>query len=364
MTAIGLIGPSWGPALVPARAEFHLDLLSAGTLLLLFGGCRAAGSAVAAALSDRLPRGRLTAVAAVVLATALASVALAPTWGVVLAGAAGTGLVFGILTTEINAVAATVPRTRTRDLNLVNAAYGLGATLGPLALGLLLHAHLGWRPAFWIWAGLAVVPLAGLSLSAGRGRAPRGRAAPGPAPATPGLAILCAMAFVYQGAGWTVAAWAPTWLVARFGTGLLTASFGATAFYGFLTLGRLTDAALLARMPAGRVLWLQSTAAALALLGLVAAPHVGVALAAFGLAGLALGGVYPNLVARAAEMAPDRLGAMSGAIATTGAVGVSVVPFAAGALGRVAGADAIAWCLPVLGVLLAVLAWTQREGTG
>jgi fucose permease len=369
MAAIGLIGPSWGPALVPARAEFHLSLLAAGTLLLLFGGLRAAGSAAAGLLSDRLPRGWLPAGAGAVLAASLATVAMAPDWGVVLAGAGGIGLVFGILTTEVNALAATVPETRARDLNLVNAAYGLGATLGPLALGLLLGAGLGWRPAFWAWAAVSIAPMAGLAAVAARaGSAPpqirRGALRARVDRAGPGLGVLAAMAFLYQGAGWTVAAWAPTWLVERFGAGLVTASVGSTAFYGFLTLGRLADAALLARMPAGRVLWLQCATAAVALGGLLAAPRAGVALAAFALAGFALGGVYPNLVARAAAMAPDRPGAMSGVIATTGAVGVSLVPFGAGALGRAAGAGAIGWCLPALGLALAALAWSQREPAG
>lgn len=363
MAAIGLIGPSWGPALVPARAEFHLNLLSAGTLLLLFGVLRAIGSAAAGAVSDRMSRGLLAAIYGAVLIAALIAVALAPSWGVVLAGAGGIGFTFGTLSTEANAIAAMAPAaTRARDLNLVNAAYGLGATLGPLALGLLLHAHYGWRPAFGVWAVVSLVPMGGLALAAGRSAAVPASTRRAPVRLTAALAVLCAMAFLYQGAGWTVAAWAPTWLVARFGAGLLTASAGPTAFYAFLTLGRLGDAALLARLSAGRVLWLQCAVAAAALVALVAVPDPALALVAFGLAGLALGGVYPNLVARAAAMAPDRPGAMSGVIATTGAVGVGLVPFAAGALGRVAGADAIGWCLPVMGLGLAALAWTQMRG--
>ena len=362
MLLLGLVGPSWGPALVPARAEFHLGLITAGTLVLIFGIARTAGSALAGAASDRLARRSLVLCYGVLLVGALAGVASSRSWAAVLAWAAGIGVAFGCLATEANAVAALGGlATRARDLNLVNAAYGLGASLGPLALGLLLAARLGWRSAFGVWALLAVVPLWGLALAVqGRAERPRPLRAPGLGALAlarqPAVLTLAGMAFLYNGIGWTISTWAPTWLVTRFSAHLLTGAAGSTAFYACLTVGRLGDAALAARLPPGRVMWVQALGAGAALLGLALAPSAAWALVAFGAAGLALGGIYPNLVAQAAALHPERPGAMSGVIATGGSVGVSLVPFAAAIVGRAGGPQAMGWTLPVLGLALIGLA--------
>jgi fucose permease len=364
MAALGLVGPSWGPALVPARGEFHLGLLAAGALVGLFGASRTAGSAAAAVASDRLPRPALLALYGAALVAALGAVALAPSWTVVLAGAGGIGWTFGALATEVNAVASLgAPARRARDLNLVNAAYGLGASLGPLVVGLVLGAGLGWRSAFGLWTAVAVPPLAGLAWAARD--LPRPVRAAGPAPRPAGaLWALPLMALLYNGIGWTVSTWAPTWLLARFHTRLLTGAAASTVFYACLTGGRAGDAALLGRLPLSRLLWLQSLAAAVALVGLALAPDPVLALAAFGAAGLTLGGVYPNLVAQGVALAPDRPGAVSGWIATGGAIGVGLVPLAAGALGRLAGPGAMVWALPALGAAMVALAWRLVRQAG
>ena len=47
------LGPSWGPALVPVRAHFHLSLAPAGSLFLVSGAAGACGSPAARHPSER-----------------------------------------------------------------------------------------------------------------------------------------------------------------------------------------------------------------------------------------------------------------------------------------------------------------------
>ena len=345
--------------MIPARARFGVGLAEAGGLFAAFGIFRAIGSALAATVSDGLPARFLLAIYGVLLAGGLALQAAAPDWAVLVAGGALVGFAFGCLGTEVNAVAArTGPALRGRALSLTNAVYSLGAAVGPFAVGLLLQAHLGWRIAFWAWAVAAL--LAGFGLAAACSGAPRlpSRAVGGRLDRR--VLALAGMAFAYNGGGWAVSGWAATWLVVRFHAPLLTGALGATVFYGCLTLGRLVNGSVVHRVPVPRLLWWQAVASAAALVGVSLAPSPWLALCAFGMAGFTLGGIYPNLVAHAAALVPDRPGAMAGAIATGGAVGVSVVPFSAGLLGA-EGLPALGGLLIVLGVgLVALAAWVRR----
>lgn len=358
MAVIGLIGPSFGPALVPARATFHLNLLTAGTLFLIFGIARTAGAMLSAVLSDLAGRRTLLLAYGGVLLLGLAAVAVAPDWPAVLAGAAGIGFAFGAVSTEANAVTALAGgATRGRDLSFINAIYSIGAAIGPLTVGALLEAHTGWRAAFGLWAAATIVPFWGLARVAGRlPRAAGPRTAAAPVRADRRALLLAGMAFIYNGIGWTVGGWAATYLVGRFGAGLLTGTMGSSVFYALLAAGRFTNGFLAAKVPVARLLRLGAAAAAGALLCLALAPNAVVALAGFGAAGFCLAGIYPNLVAFATERHPDRPGAMAGIISTGGAIGVSVVPFAAGALSRGAGLPAMTWLLMGLGCALAALA--------
>ncbi len=359
MAVLGLVGPSWGPALIPARARFGVGLAEAGELFVAFGVCRAVGSALAAAVSDRLPARGLLAVYGVLLAGGLALQAAAPAWAVLVAGGGLVGFAFGCLGTEVNAVAArTGPALRAQALSLTNAVYSLGAAAGPFAVGLLLQARLGWRLAFWAWAVAALLAGAGLAAACGDVRVAPGRAAGSGLDRR--VLALAGMAFAYNGGGWAVSGWAATWLVVRFHAPVLTGALGATVFYGCLTLGRLVNTSVVRSVPVPRLLWWQAVASAAALVAVSFAPSPWLAMCAFGTAGFTLGGIYPNLVAHAAALVPDRPGAMAGAIATGGAVGVSLAPFTAGALGA-EGVPALGGLLAVLGVgLVALAAWVRR----
>src|SRR5205807_9187429 len=79
-------------------------------------------------------------------------------WPWVLAGAALIGVGYGILVVAVNAlVASGFGERNAAPLILVNAAFGLGAVLGPLCFGLLTSGD--FRPAFVAAAVFAVLIL-------------------------------------------------------------------------------------------------------------------------------------------------------------------------------------------------------------
>jgi MFS family permease len=118
------------------------------------------GAVLGGVLSDRLRRRRLFAGgAAVLIAGAIATFALAPSWPIVLAAyvvyGCGSGCYYAV---DIALVAQVLPSTRDvgKDLGVINLANTLPQALAPLlALGALGGAPTDYRTLFLIAAGLA-----------------------------------------------------------------------------------------------------------------------------------------------------------------------------------------------------------------
>jgi MFS family permease len=368
MALNGLVGAAWGVELVPLAARFHLAPLVAGTLFTVRGAASLGGAMVAGALSDRLPRQALLTVYAAALTACLLAVAAAPGWWLVLAGAAGISATFGAVGIETSALTALAagPR-RGRQLSITNAVYGIGAAVGPFVAGLLSAGGAGWRLPFALWAMLALAVLLPFRPLARR-VAPVLR--PGAVPAARGalwrtlggrLGWIWALAFTYNGVAWSIVGWSATWLVRRFGAGLLLGASSATAFYSLLTVGRLANAWLSDRMSTRSLLVLEALLTAAGLAAAAQAHGALEAVGAFGLTGLAMGGLYPNAQALAVALFPDRPGAMTASVSMAGAAGTMTVPELTGSLGSPAAAmtSLLGWAAVVAGLGVAT-AWGGR----
>jgi MFS family permease len=118
-------------------------------------------SFVAGALADRIGHRRVFAAGLALSAVAFALAGVAPTFGALLAarvvqGVAG-GCVYG---TSPGIVTLSVPATaRGHALGFLNAAIGIGLSVGPLVAGILVGAF-GWRAIFLVRLPLALVTLA------------------------------------------------------------------------------------------------------------------------------------------------------------------------------------------------------------
>jgi MFS family permease len=111
-----------------------------------------AASVVSSAVTGRLrvPAGPLVAGATLLIALALAAEALAPSMWVMIIGTVLFGIGFGALDTALNAHASR--HFGARDINWMHASYGLGATIGPLLVTVLLAEGLGWRRTYGLMA--------------------------------------------------------------------------------------------------------------------------------------------------------------------------------------------------------------------
>lgn len=365
----GMLGVAW-PAL---RHGFGQPLASLGELLI---------ASLAGYLSVTMLSGwalRRFGISAVLLGSAAAGCAGAGLfgvtrwWSVLVAAAVILGAAGGGLDAAINTVIALAGRERL--MNLLHAAYGVGAALGPLVVTAAVGAA-SWRAAYGVLFALELI-LAGVWIAvraaftrtfsalpqapppAGglRGR-PSGRPAwPAGGRRLGGLILLgLAVFFCYSGLEVTVASWSAS--VLR-GPGGLSAAAAGVAVFGYwasLTAGRMGAAWLGSRLT-------PVNAARSGLAGAIAGSAVvwanitpAVTVTGLVMIGLGLGPIFPALV----NLTPGRVGAGTAVsvigwqVAAAGAGGTSLSALT-GVVLQLAGLRSFGPALVVLAVLLGCL---------
>ncbi len=232
-----------------------------------------------------------------VFAAGAAGMAVSPGWAAYLGCAAVTGIGYGGLALTLNtAFARGFAGNSVVMVNRLNAVFGIGAMLGPLAAGavghtdirlLALAAAVCTLPCFLVGRAGAVLATTPGAAEVGRGQAGRrGRT---------GLTLLpfLLVGLVYAGMETSIGAWQSTQLV-RDGWSTQAATTAASGFWAGMAVGRLVLPQLARRLP-GRTTVPGYLAAALAALLLAAVPHL--AVVAYPLAGLAMAPVLPTLIA-------------------------------------------------------------------
>lgn len=322
----GMLGVAW-PAL---RHGFSQPLASLGELLLASMLGYLGIASLTGWLLRRFGTVKVLIVAAVSAAGGAAAFGAARWWAVLVVASVLLGCAGGGLDAALNTAVA-VDR-RPRLINLIHAAYGAGAALGPLVVTGALAIGSSWRGAYGL---LFVVELALLavwiSLRDAFPPIPRSDAAAEPDGGIGEgrsrhlsllLALSLAVFFIYTGLEVAVASWSATFLRGPGGASATLAGVAVFLYWAGLTVGRLGAAALGQRLSprnAARAGILVTLAGAAVL---VANLPTAAAVIALVVIGLGLGPVFPALV----NLTPERFG-------TAGAVGAMGWEIAAAGLG-------------------------------
>jgi fucose permease len=364
---IGAIGVAW-PQI---RDTFDRPLSALGLLLITFTVGNLAASVAHGRIAHRVGTGRLLVASELAGLVGLTLFAATPVWAGLLVAMTLLGVAVAGLDAELNSYVAV--HHGPRLLHLMHGGFGIGATLGPLAVAVLLGTDLSWR---LVYMGMAVLWLVVAVLFVVR----RHRWAPPPRvmvdargveqlsePAMSrtlaiSLVLGLALFFVYAGVEMGAGSWGFTLLTGD-GTADGTAGFVVTAYWAALTAGRLVLGVVGHRVRPTVVVHVSIVAmvvaSALMLFGGAAAA------AALVLLGLAQAGVFPSLVA----LTPARLGrrrahrimGLQFAAANTGG---ALLPALMGVAAERSGEDTIAVAVFVMAVTMAVLHgfFTVRSG--
>lgn len=323
------------PSVMPSITnEFTAAGLTLAAISLIFparavGGLL--GNLLAGIGSDRLGRGRLVWLAALLLAISLAWAAWTGQWWPLLVAIAAISGTQGALSTGINALVADAnPETRARALNSLHGVYGIGAAISPLVIGALLQDGLPWR---WALGGSGLIWLlyAGVAWWFSGDSTPHETKAKAATPFWsmlrhgPFLALFF-IAFAYNGVAWSLLGWIALFMQQSAGFSTILSLSMISVFYVALTVGRFLCAAFAERAGYGRTLLVLAIGIAVTypLVVLSANPLV-VAVGVF-LTGLSLSGLFPMALAFGTRLYPAQAGAVSGVLSVAMTFGSMVPP--------------------------------------
>jgi fucose permease len=368
LLAVGLPDGALGVAWPSIQAEFDRPLGSLGWLLTGWTIGYLSGSAASGPVAVRFGTGRLLVAAGLASVVGYAGYTFVPSWVGLVAFSVVLGAGGGTLDASINAHAAV--SAGLRFLNLLHAAYGVGATLAPILLTVILHVGGSWRVAYGVLGSYAVLLTVGYAITrdrwssppaadpmstgaAGRARLARSRR---------GLAgLTLATFFVYVGVEATAGRWSYTLFTEGRGMPAAAAGLWAGAFWLALTAGRLLSVGAAGRLRAERLVDLGIAGMVLgsALLWWNPTPTAGgIGLV---LVGLGAAPVFPTFV----HLTPGRLGEGAAAhaigyqVAISG-VAAAAVPTVVGVLAGRVGLEVVAPAM-LLGSLVLVV--VHRVGT-
>ncbi len=360
---LGITNGDW-LARIPALAHgLHLTDGMLGLVLLAGPAGSFAVAPVAGALVDRIGSRIPTIVGGSAVALLPISFGLAPGRVVLMAAMFAFGVAAGMLDVSMNAQAVQLQQAAGRQLmTSFHACYSFGTLAGGLVGGAFAWRNVGTAADF----AAVAIPMAVLAALSGRFLLSRGapassrpdrsaKAAPASAsgrrgrhgPRVSPLIVLSLLALCSLLAEGAADGWSAVYLRDNLGTSAGFAAMGYVAFALTMAIGRLAGDRLAERF--GPVALLRGggvlAAAGIVMVVLTAAPAA--ALVGFAVYGAGLSCTFPQMLALAGVVRPDRPGRAISRVAGTGYAGMLTGPVLIGGLASLAGLTA-ALGLPAL----------------
>ncbi len=355
----GVLGVAW-PAM---RNSLGQPLAAVGLITLVLTVSSAASGFFSGRVIARLGTGPVVMLSGLMTGLALLGFAWAPALGWLLLLTVPLGLGAGAVDAALNHFVAA--HYSSRHMNWLHGFWGVGATLGPVLMGLALAGTAGWAGGYQtialIQLSLAALLLLALPLwhrhHAAAAEAPTPAASPVSfKPVSASALWLAPLAFLlYVAAEMGTGLWAASILVGDRQLSAATAGLWVSVFYGAITAGRF-GVGLVANRLGNRRLVRVGVAVATVGATLFSVPHLPSALSLVGLLlmGLGCAPVYPSLMHETAKrFPPDVARRVIGRQIGFSYIGGALLPGACGLLASLAGLGAI---MPVMvGLLLALL---------
>ena len=341
-----LLAIGWTGLLIPSlirsiEAAFDQTDAGIGVVYLAYALAYAAGSFGGGSLTERFGRRLILGGAVLTHGLGVVGLGLAPTWAAFVVAALTAGAGAGCLDGGANGLVLDVYREgRGRAMNLLHMSFSVGALSAPLIVGSLVAGGVPWQAvvvASGVVVSLLTIAYAVIPMPSGRrstvehgADAPTASGSHGGRRLLTGPLLLLGIAIAtYVAAEVGVSDWLVRFLDPA---PLTTATLALSLYWAGLTVGRL-----LASVIADRFDHLRFTiACALAMAGLIVVavlvPMLPLSIAAFGLAGIASGPVFPMIVAIGGERYPERSAAVGGSLTGMAVVGSTIYPPAMGFL--------------------------------
>ncbi|GAA2246618.1 hypothetical protein GCM10010145_12140 [Streptomyces ruber] len=293
---LGILTASLGASLPYLREQFSTTR-HPGSIVTFYNAGALVSTVVIGLLGRRMRVRPAIGVLLAVFAGGAAGMGLSPAWSWYLSFATMAGVGYGGLTLLLNTAFARGFGDRSVVMvNRLNAVFGIGAMLGPLAAGAVGRVDIRLLALITALIALVCVPVwrAGVVLEAAADAKEHENGSTPARHAGLGLPIVLflAVGLCYAGTETSIGAWQSTQLV-RSGWDTQTATLAASGFWAGMAVGRLVVPRLTRHLHPSTSIPLYLSAGT-AMLLLAAVPNA--AVVAYPLAGLCLAPVLPTLI--------------------------------------------------------------------
>ncbi len=326
----GLLGSGWPTMYI----ELGVPMSFAGILTILISGGTIISSLMSDWLTYRLGAGKVTAISVAVTALALLGFSVTRNFWVLCLIAIPYGMGAGSVDACLNNYVAL--HYSSRHMSWLHCMWGVGASIGPYAMGLVLSGDGHWSQGYQLMGILQVVLTAVLliSLPLWKNRAAQAEAGEEakPVPITqvvkiPGAFEVMVAFFGYCALEQTAALWASSYLALYKGVPAETAAFFGSMFFIGITIGRALNGFLTEKFTDNQLIWAGFGIIALGILAMMLPMGSTVSLIGFILIGLGCAPIYPCIIHSTPEhFGPEKSQALIGVQMACAYTGILVMP--------------------------------------
>jgi fucose permease len=344
------------------RTEFGLSLDALGALTITGTIGYLLSSFTSGRILTGIGVGWLLVLSCLATAVSLLGYAAAPLWVVMVGLGLLAGLGAGAIDAGLNTYAA--ENFSPRTMNWLHAAFGLGASVGPLLMSSVISAGQSWRAGYLIVGVGQLILASAFALTRRRWHAHAEEAQATPTTSAPMMRTLLLpsawlsilLFFLYTGLEFGAGLWLYTLLTEARGVQPVEAGVWVSVYWGSLTVGRVVSGVIVARISVRTLLQLCMVGAILgvALLWLNFAWWL--SLLGVALLGLSLAPMFPSLISLTpARMGPAHSANTIGFQIAAAMLGGSLLVGLFGLIADRLGLETLGPFLLVIAVLLAVV---------
>jgi len=242
--SVSILGVVW-PDL---RHTFGMPLEAVGTLITVSMVSHLLASFNNGRFLNRFSMGQMLFAGTLITTVGLWSMALAPTWLLLILASFISGWGAGILNPSLNTIAAEDKRPKL--MHWLHAAFGIGASIGPLVITWLISMGFSWRTGYWLIGGIfaftAVLFLATISQwqstiknAVAQSTNPKTAVTLRQALTRPIIWLSMLFFLLYTGMEVTVGQWSYSLFTEARNITPVQAGLWVSAFYGSMTAGRI-----------------------------------------------------------------------------------------------------------------------------
>ncbi|MCT2344392.1 MFS transporter [Niallia taxi] len=331
--SLGLPDSLLGVAWPEIKGELHVAYSAAGIISMTIAICTVISSLQAIRITRKIGTGKLILSSVLLTVIGLIGFAFTQNFFLLIVAALPLGFGAGAIDTSVNDYVAT--NLKAHHMNWLHAFWGVGATLGPIIIGVTLNNHFSWRYGYLIIGSIQVILVIILFFSLPLWKEGQQKESKGSVESTTSLVSvwkqrgvrLSLFSFVfYVGLEGTIFLWGSSYLIEGKSLSVATASFIISIFFASITVGRIISGFVTFWISNQKLLIISQITLLIGIL--TAAMGKGSILyGGFILIGLGCAAIFPTMIHETPRRFGKRnSGAIIGFQVAAGYVGITVLP--------------------------------------